>query len=172
MLQYLSEWLSQTSLNTVFSDPTHLETWLIIPVSQTIHILAVAVVMISVGMLNLRLLGIGAARQSFAGLCARSVPWIWAGLAILFITGAVQTIAEPTREIMNITFRTKMVMLMITVAITVLYSVQVKKDPSYWERSQERQNLARALATVSLVLWVGIATAGRLIAYFGAMEDF
>jgi len=99
------------------------------------------------------------------------VPWIWAALVILFITGTVQTIAEPTREIMNTNFRAKMVMLMITVAITVVYHVQIKKDPNYWERSQERQNLARVLATVSLVLWVGIAAAGRMIAYAGAIEQ-
>lgn len=171
MLQEFTDWLAQTRLNVFLSDTTHIETWLIIPVSQSIHILAVAIVMISVGMLNLRLLGIGATRQSFGGLCTRLVPWIWAALVILFITGTVQTIAEPTREIMNTNFRAKMVMLMITVAITVVYHVQIKKDPNYWERSQERQNLARVLATVSLVLWVGIAAAGRMIAYAGAIEQ-
>jgi uncharacterized membrane protein len=171
MLQEISDWLAQTNLNAIFTDTNHLETWLIIPLSQTIHILGVAIIMIAVGMLNLRLVGVGVTRQSFAGLSTQLVPWIWAALAILFITGAVQTIAEPTRELMNNSFRVKMVMLLITVAITVLYHVQIKKDPSYWERSAERQDLARVLATVSLALWIGIATAGRLIAYVGAIEQ-
>jgi uncharacterized membrane protein len=171
MLQEISDWLAQSYLNAIFTDTNHLETWLIIPVSQTVHILGVAIIMIAVGMLNLRLVGIGASRQSFAGLSAQLVPWIWTGMALLVISGVVQTIAEPTRELMNNSFRVKMVMLLITVAITVLYQVQIKKDPSYWERSQERQNLARVLATVSLALWIGIATAGRLIAYVGAIEQ-
>jgi hypothetical protein len=68
MLQELSNWLTESYLNTVFSDTTRLETWLIIPVSQSIHILAVAIVAISVGVLNLRLLGIAGTRQSFAEL--------------------------------------------------------------------------------------------------------
>ena len=89
-------------------------------------------------------------------------------MAILLVTGLVQTIAEPTREIMNYTFRIKMVMLAIVLAITVAYRRQVKKDANYW--SGERRNLARSLAAFSLVLWLGIVAAGRLVAYVGGIE--
>ena len=172
MLQELSDWLTQTSLHEVFSDTTRLETWLIIPISQTAHILGVAIVMIAIGMLNLRLLGVRVTKQSFAELSARWMPWVWTAMVVLFITGAVQTIAEPTRELMNNTFRIKIVMLLIAVGITVLYRAQVKKDAKCWERSNERRALAYTLASVSLVLWLGIVAAGRLVAYVGAIEEF
>ena len=172
MLQDLSDWLEQTQLHTVFADTTHLATWLIIPISQTIHILGVAIVMIGVGMLNLQLLGVRVTRQSFAELSARWMPWIWVALAVLFITGVVQTIAEPTRELMNNTFRIKIVMLTIVVLITVVYRRRARKDPKYWERSGERRSLGRTLASLSIILWLGIVAAGRLIAYVGAIEDF
>jgi hypothetical protein len=172
MLQELSDWLTQTPLHEVFSDTTRLETWLIIPISQTVHILGVAIVMIAIGMLNLRLLGVRVTRQSFANLSARWMPWIWSAMVVLFVTGAVQTIAEPTRELMNYTFRIKIVMLLVAVAITVFYRAQVKKDAKYWERSSERRTLAYALASVSLVLWLGIVAAGRLIAYVGTIDEF
>src|SRR5262245_23232815 len=109
MLQEFSEWLARSQLNAVFSDTTQLETWLIIPLSQSLHILAIAVVMIAVGMLNLQLLGFRVTRQSFAQHSARWMPWIWTGMAVLLVTGVVQTIAEPMREVMNHTFRIKMV---------------------------------------------------------------
>ena len=172
MLQELSDWLTQTPLHEVFSDTTRLETWLIIPISQTVHILGVAIVMIAIGMLNLRLLGVRVSRQSFANLSARWMPWIWSAMVVLFITGAVQTIAEPTRELMNYTFRIKIVMLLVAVAITIFYRAQVKMDAKYWERSGERRTLAYALASVSLVLWLGIVAAGRLIAYVGTIDEF
>ena len=168
MLQELSDWLTESQLNVLFSDTTHLETWLIIPLSQSIHVLGIAVVMIAVGMLNLQLLGFRVTRQSFAEHTARWMPWIWTGMAILLVTGVVQTIAEPTREIMNYTFRIKMIMLAIVLAITVSYRWQVKKDANYW--SGERQNLARSLAAFSLLLWLGIVAAGRLVAYVGGIE--
>ena len=168
MLQELSDWLTQSQLNVLFSDTTRLETWLIIPLSQSLHILGIAVVMIAVGMVNLQLLGFRVTRQSFAENTARWMPWIWTGMAILLVTGLVQTIAEPTREIMNYTFRIKMVMLAIVLAITFAYRRQVKKDPNYW--SGEHQTLARSLASLSLVLWLGIVAAGRLVAYVGGIE--
>ena len=129
MLQELSDWLSQTQLNTIFSDTTRLETWLIIPLSQSIHILGIAIVMIAVGMINLQLLGFRVTRQSFAEHSARWMPWIWTGMAILLVTGLMQTIAEPTREIMNYTFRIKMVMLAIVLAITVAYRQAGQERP-------------------------------------------
>ena len=58
MLEGFSEWLSSTPVNAFLADTTKLSTWLIVPMSQTIHIVGVAVVMIAVGMLNLRLLGV------------------------------------------------------------------------------------------------------------------
>jgi hypothetical protein len=173
MFQDLSDWLVQTSLHAVFSDTTRLETWLIIPISQTVHILGVAIVMIAVGMLNLQLLGVRVTRQqSFAENSAWWMPWISVAMAVLFITGVVQTIAEPTREIMNNMFRIKIVLLLIVVGITVMYRVNVRKDPKYWERSGERRALGYVLASLSLVLWLGIVAAGRLIAYIGAIEEF
>jgi len=169
MLQDLSDWLEQTALHTIFADTTRLETWLIIPLSQTIHILGVAVVMTAIGMLNLQLLGVRVTKQSFAELSAGWMPWIWSAMAALLVTGVVQTIAEPTRELMNNTFRIKIIMLVIAVAITVLYRAQVRKDPKYWG---ERRTAAYALASLSLVLWLGILAAGRLIAYIGTIEEF
>ena len=170
MLQELSDWLAHSQLNAVFSDTTRLETWLIIPLSQSLHILGIAIVMIAVGMLNLQLLGIRVTRQSFAQNSARWMPWIWTGMIVLLVTGVVQTIAEPTREIMNHTFRIKMVMLAVVLAISVAYRRQVKRDPNYWERTNERRTWAYSLASLSLVLWLGIIAAGRLIAYIGAIE--
>jgi len=172
MLEGFSDWLTQTELNAFLANTTRMSTWLIIPVSQSIHILCVAVVMIAIGILNLRLLGIAGKRESFAQLTAELMPWIWTSLIILFITGAVQTIAEPGRELLNIGFKAKMVLLVIVVAITMVYENTVKKDPNYWEHSPERRRKAHVLATVSLVLWFGIAAAGRLIAYLDMRQEF
>ena len=172
MIEKLSQWLSETQLNAWLSDTTHLSTWLVIPVSQSIHILSVAVVMISVGVLNLNLLGVAGNRQNFAPLAKRLIPWIWGALIALFITGTIQTIAEPSRELLNVTFRAKMIMLLMTLVITLIYQVTINKDPRFWELSPQRRQTGRGLAMLSLVLWVGIAAAGRLIAYVDIGHDF
>jgi hypothetical protein len=165
MLEDFSEWLTQTQLSAFLADTTHLSTWLIIPVSQAIHILGVAIVMISVGILNLHLLGFAGTRRSFAQLAGQLIPWIWGALIVLLVTGTLQTIAEPGRELLNLGFRAKMVLLLIVAAITMIYQITLTRDPHYWEYTPQRRQAGRMLATISLVLWVGIAVAGRLIAY-------
>lgn len=165
MFESLSQWLADTSLSQMFSDTTRLETWLIVPISQTVHILAVTVVMISVGMLNLRMLGLAGTRQTFPQLANQLIPWVWGALIVLFVTGLIQTIAEPGRELLNYGFRIKMVLLALSVAVTVFYEHSVRNDPNYWILSPERQKMGRFLAISSLTMWVVIASLGRLIAY-------
>src|SRR5690242_17054688 len=157
--------LVRTPASLFFSDTTGFWTWLIIPVSQCIHIVSIAVLLISVGMLNLRLLGLQKSRQSFAQLAAYLMPWIWTSLIVLFVTGTVQTVAEPGRELLNVGFKVKMVLLAVVVFVTLFYERSVKHDPQYWEFSPERRRTGKLLASVSLILWIGIATSGRLIAY-------
>lgn|SRR5215471_8713323 len=171
MLEGFTEWLEQSPLTAVFSDTNQLSTWLIIPTSQSIHIICVAVVMISVAIINLRLLGIAGNRQSFADLTGHLMPWVWTALIVLAITGAIQTIAEPSRELLNIGFRAKMIMLAIMVAIMMVYESTLKKDPHYWDQSRERRRTGKILASVSLVTWIGIVVAGRLIAYLDTGDD-
>jgi len=86
-------------------------TWLIIPVSQCIHIVCVAIVMISVGFLNLRLTGIAGTRQSFAPIGRTSDAVDMERFLRSYSLRRDPTIAEPGRELPNIGFRTKMILL-------------------------------------------------------------
>jgi hypothetical protein len=165
MLQNFSEWLTQTPLHDFLSDTTRMSTWLIVPVSQTIHILAVSVLMICVGLLNLRALSIAGRRESFGKLAGDVMPYVWAALGVLLFTGTVQTIAEPTRELLSAAFATNMALLIAVVSIAAVFQTTTKKDANYWDRSVERQWMVSVLGLVSLFLWLGIAAAGRLIAY-------
>jgi hypothetical protein len=165
MIEEISNWLTQTPLHDFLSDTTHTATWLIIPVSQTVHILAVSVIMICVASLNLTLLGIGSQRENFGKRVTDLTPWIWSALIALLATGILQTLAEPNRELLSMAFRLKLLLVIAVVAITAVYQRTIRKDADFWWRSREREQLATALGTISLVLWLGIAAAGRLIAY-------
>lgn len=165
MFQGFVAWLEQTPASLFLSDTTGFWTWLIIPISQCVHIISIGMLLICVGILNFRLLGIGSDRRTFAQLAAALMPWIWICLIVLFLTGTVQTVAEPGRELLNIGFKVKMTLLLTVVIITLFYERSVRNDPQYWEHSLERRRMGRLLASVSLVLWIGVAASGRLIAY-------
>lgn len=171
MLQEFAEWLSRTELSQLFTDTNRFEMWLVVPLSQTIHTLALGFVLIAVGVLNLRMLGVVATGQPYAKLSNQLVPWVWVGLAACLVTGVLQTIAEPTREIMNLYFRLKLLGLVFVITVTYVFATRVKDNPMYWEQSESRHVTAKVLAAAALAVWVGIAVAGRWIAYFGNIES-
>ncbi len=56
-------------------------------------------------------------------------------------------------------------------ATTLGLQLPTHKDPAYWELTKGHRMSARALAVLSLVLWVGIVFAGRWIAYMNTAGE-
>jgi len=153
-------WLAATSLSQAIQTAE----W-IIPAVQTVHILCVASVMSSVLMIDLRLLGIGARGQTLGSVASRFLPFIWWPLPLLLVTGATLIVAEPARSLENSVFVLKMALLLGAVAVTLVFSLPLGRDASFWELTAARRWAARVLASVSLPLWAAIIFAGRWIAY-------
>ena len=143
-LDRFCSWLEHTPLSQTIQSTS----W-VVPAVQTIHILAIAAVMSSVLMLDLRLLGVVGTDQPLARVTSRFRPVIWWTLPVLLATGAVMIIGEPARSLANPVFQLKMLLLLAAIAVTVAFH----EGP-------------RIIAVLSLALWIGIVFAGRWIAYF------
>jgi uncharacterized membrane protein len=164
MMQVFSDWLVETWLSHLFAD--HI--WTVV-ISQTIHIIGVAVVMISVAIINFRILGVTARSQSVASVTSQLTPWVWWAMLALLLTGILQTLAEPAREIMNMTMRIKILLLLAVSGITYYYTKALRTDPHYWDVQGTHRTLGITLASLSIVFWVSIVVCGRLVAYVGAI---
>src|SRR5713226_8189848 len=155
----LAQWLANTSI----SDAIQRALWLI-PLLQTVHILAIAMVLSSVAMIDLRILGIGRS-QSMVQAARRFVPWIWTGLVLLAVTGILLIVGEPKRSLPNPAFQLKMLMLAIAIAGALAFRASLRPDTTFWTRSSNAGRLTNALAILAFLLWCAIAVAGRWIAY-------
>ena len=146
-------WIEQTSFSlTIQSTP-----W-IVPSVQTVHILAIAAVLSSALMLNLRLLGVVAREQSLARVSDRFRPVIWSSLPILLVSGMVMIAGEPARSLANAVFQLKMLLLLAAIALTLVFKVRADEADSV--------SVARKVtAVLSLMLWTAIVFSGRWIAY-------
>ena len=175
MLENFANWLDQTSISTAIKNVL----WLI-PMLQSIHILAVAVVLSSVGMITLRIVGLAGARTSFSETVARYVPWIWSALIVCLATGSTLVIGEPQRTLLNLSFQAKMSILLLGVLAVAFVQRSAARRKSYWNSVPEdpssaatnidrrRQRVDTALkiaAIVTFFLFCAVAVAGRLIAY-------
>jgi len=159
-LHRFCEWLASTPPSNLIQNVS----W-IIPLTQTIHIACIALLIASVAMLDFRLFGIAGRSDSISSTAQRLLPWIWGVLPVFLATGLILIVAEPSRELENPTFVIKMLLLLAAMVVTGLLHAALRRDPGFWDASLARTLSAKALAVVSLSLFVGIVFAGRLIAY-------
>ncbi len=165
-LHAFCEWLSNTPLSLLIQNVS----W-IIPTVQSIHILCIAIVISSVFMLDLRLLKVIGRGQPTAAYANRFLPWIWITLPVLLVTGSILIIAEPARSLENPSFQLKMSVLILAMITTFVFQRPLARDPAFWEESPGREVTAKAIALLSLVLWIVIVFAGRWIAYTNTAGD-
>jgi hypothetical protein len=164
MFRPFAEWLAQTPVSKALSDMP----W-VVPTSQSIHILAVSAVFASAFMINLRLLGLGAKGRSVSQLSHTLLPWMWCGLAVLLVTGLIQTLVEPVRQFVTPAFWAKMTLILLVASMTALYARAVRRNAARWDAAASRPQMAKAFAILSTLMWLAIIVCGRFIAYTWSM---
>jgi hypothetical protein len=135
------------------------------PLVQTVHLLGISTVMGSIVLVDLNALGLALPSQRSGDLIRRVMPWMWAALPFLALSGLVFIFARPASYFVNPVFRTKFMLLAPALVLAFIVHRAVSVDPGFWERSPRRRRAARLIAALSLALWLGVVLAGRWIAY-------
>jgi hypothetical protein len=161
VIAQLVHWLGGTEASQVIQNVS----W-IIPLVQTIHILAISVVITAVLLVHLRNFGVAMRSQSKSALAQRFLPLIWYSVCVLLVTGVILIVGEPKRELPNPVFQLKMLLLVVALALTAMFQQPLRTDPLYWDQSAAHRTGALMISLVSLALWTGIIFAGRWIAYY------
>ena len=159
-MNHVAEWLSRTSLSVAIQ--TH--EW-VIPTIQSIHIVAIGVVLGSVFMIALRILGWAGRDQTVTQTTARFGPWLSSALWVLLVTGAGMVVGEPARELLALSFWLKMGLVAIGTIIALAFQRSLKQHERRWETALVNHQSIKAMAIVTLLIWVCIVVLGRLIAY-------
>ena len=160
MIEQFCDWLSRTNVSVAFQSAN----WFV-PLVQTVHIIAIAILLTSVYVVSFRLIGLTRGGQTLAALSAKSTPWIWTALCVLLVSGILLTITEPARELLNWVFRVKMLLVLTLAGMLWMVQLRMRQNPEYWGESPARRHAARAIGIVAVMVGAGIVTAGRWIAY-------
>ncbi len=107
MLEF-AEWLQATPFSVAIQS-----TLWVTPLVQTIHIMMIGIVFVSMLIVALRVLGHIRADEPLADVWRRFAPWFWSALCVMAATGVVLTISEPIREFTALSFWLKMALLVI-----------------------------------------------------------
>jgi Family of unknown function (DUF6644) len=93
-------------------------------------------------------------------------PIMWWGFAINAVTGVILLAASASTIAISGVFWTKMVLILLAVVDLQVIRNRIFRDPLVDKRPVPMND--RLLALLSILLWTGAITAGRLIAYVGA----
>jgi hypothetical protein len=129
------------------------------PVANTVHVLALVLLLGGIGLVDLRVLGLWR-RIPIEPLAAALVPIAASGVVVLAASGSVMFAADAKALAESGTFRLKLVLILAALANVALFRWRFGKLVP-----QQPSPGAKALALLSLLLWTGVAVAGRMIAY-------
>jgi uncharacterized membrane protein SirB2 len=155
-----AEWLGSTPLSIAIQS----RLWLT-PTLQTIHIVMIGVVFVSMLTVALRVLGQVRTDEPLAEVWHRFAPWFWTALGVMAGTGLVLTIGEPVREVSALSFWIKMTLIVVGVVSALYFGRTVATAAVVGAATSVYSGRARVVAVATIVLWVAIMFLGRWIAY-------
>jgi len=160
MLERFAAWLGKTPLSAFVAG----QAW-VVPTVQTVHILAISVVVAGVVILHLRVLGVIEQGQPIGDLARRFVMPSVAAIGVLLLTGLLMIAGEPDRALFRSVFWIKMSLLAIAMAATALMLRGLRASPAWGDAQAAPPLLYKGLAAGLLVVWAVIMIAGRWIGY-------
>jgi hypothetical protein len=147
-------WFEATRIGTYGRHSTYF-----FPSVEVVHLFGLTLLLGTVLVLNLRLLGAIMPRPSIPEIARATAPLLWTGVALALGSGLLLFLAEAVKCYYNVAFWYKMGLLISAVVfqLTVHQKLKVASGPS--------TGFTKSTAAVSLVLWFGVAVAGRAIAF-------
>ena len=156
----LCTWLEESTLGLAITESE----WLF-PTIETLHVLALALVIGSIAMLDLRLLGVSNRDRGVIQLAEDTLPWTWSAFVVAAITGALMFISAATSYYDNVPFRIKLVLLALAGLNMAIFHFTAYRAAHDWNFTLPTPQSARIAASLSLLFWVGVVVAGRWIGF-------
>jgi len=150
----LFRWLAGSTLGVWMKNSTYG-----FAVVEMVHLIGLAVLGGSVLLADLKVLQLIRLRQTAAQIVRQLQPLVIVGLITLVCSGVLLVADGPLRYYGNAAFRIKMLLLVLA---TIFYFVLHRKVLES-EGTANAKWAARVVAATSLLLWVGVALAGRAI---------
>ncbi len=136
------------------------------PIVESVHVLALALMVGTVALVDLRLLGLTFRRVRVSDVAGQLLPLTWIGFAIMALSGIALFASEAAKLYDSSAFRLKLVLLVLAGLNPLIFHFTIYRSVATWDEAPVVPLRARISAVTSLTLWAGIIAAGRMIAYF------
>ena len=162
--------ISQAIQNTAYFTALR-ESGLPYPIILSSHLATIAVFGGLILMTDLRLLGVAMTNIPASVVVARTRPWKIAGLLIMLTLGVHLGGAKLHDYYNNPYFLLKMTLLLMVAVHAFAFRRSVYRNPEALDDPKGLPPAAKVAAVLSMVIWLGILSCGRWIAYWEPPES-
>ena len=134
------------------------------PTVETLHILGLALLFGSIALVDLRIIGVSRA-VPVTSLLRHALPFTWLAFGVAIATGSLLFVAHAPDLIGNRVFVIKMCLIFAAGINAAIFHTGPYARVEQWNVDAHAPPAARCLAVTSLLIWVGVITCGRWIAY-------
>jgi uncharacterized protein DUF6644 len=135
------------------------------PFFESIHVLAVTLVVGSIFIVDLRLLGVTSNKKPVTELAKEILPWTW-GLFVLGVcAGVLMFISKATNYYNDEFFRYKMLFILLAGLNMAIFHLFTFKSVAHWDRDVPTLVGAKIAGALSMILWIIVVFCGRWIGF-------
>jgi Family of unknown function (DUF6644) len=135
------------------------------PIIESIHVISFTIVVGTIAIIDLRLLGLASMKRSFQKISSDILKWTWAAFILTVATGLMMFSTNARIYYHNPFFRAKMILLVFAGLNMAIFEFTAGRTIHTWDESPTVPRIGKAVAVVSLALWVSIIFMGRIIGF-------
>jgi hypothetical protein len=154
------KWLYSTELGVAMR-----ENALLFPVVESVHVVALTLVLGSIAVLDLRLIGLASRARPLPQLLRDVLPVTWFAFALAVVTGALMFASNAVAYAHNGCFQSKIALLALAGLNTTVFHTWVEPRVLASDSGNQPPTAARISGFVSIALWIGVTAFGRWIGF-------
>jgi uncharacterized membrane protein len=135
------------------------------PLIESVHVVAICLVVGSILAVDLRLLGLASIHRSVSRVADGILPLTWAAFAVALASGGLLFISNATKYLENGYFVAKICLIGAAGLNMAIYHLVSAKDLPRWENQTRLPFQARLAGALSILLWISVVACGRWIGF-------
>jgi hypothetical protein len=160
MIQAFCQWLYDTPLGGAIRGNELLFPWF-----ESVHVLAITLVLGSIAVVDLRLLGVASRNRPVSRLIREVLPITWGAFAVAAITGATLFSSNAVEYAKNFPFQMKMALLVLAGINMLVFHFITYRSVGEWDEAPQTPLAARFAGGFSIAMWLAIVAFGRWIGF-------
>jgi Family of unknown function (DUF6644) len=159
-LDHALAWLQSTALAKTISEDEILFPWI-----ESVHVLAIVLVVGTIAIVDLRLIGVASLNRAAGRLMREILPLTWGAFVVAAITGSLMFSSNARAYAHNFFFQGKLALLALAGLNMGLFHLVGAGDIGRWGATRQTPLSAKAAGAASLAIWTVVVAFGRWIGF-------